>query len=76
MTKYYLQVLKEISIYLDTDIRYHHFEIGDVIDINMYSDRGPKVVFGGLSEHDAEFTIHYDETTDARLSIVGCIARG
>ena len=77
MTKYYLQVLKEISICLDSDIRYyHHFEVGDVIDIHMYSDKGPKVVFGGWSEHDAEFTVHWDKTSSARLSIANCITKG
>ena len=77
MTKYYLEVLKEISICLDSDVRYyHHFEVGDIININMYSDKGPKVVFGGWSEYDAEFTIHWDKTTSARLSVAGCITKG
>ena len=77
MTKYYLQVLKEISICLDHDVYYfHHFEVGDVIDIHMYSDKGPKVVFGGWSEHDAEFTIHWDKRTSDRLSIANCITKG
>ena len=78
MTKYYLEVIREgISICLDSDIRYHHhFEVGDIIHINMYSDKGPKVVFGGYSEYDAEFTLDWDKTSSARLTVVGCITKG
>ena len=78
MTKYYLEVVKgSVSICLDTDVRYHHhFEIGDIIDINMYSDRGPKVVFGGYSEYDAEFTLDWDKTSSARLTVADCIIKG
>ena len=78
MTKYYLQVLKDnLSICLDTDIRhYHQFEIGDIINIHMYSDKGPKVVFGGHAEYDAEFTLDWNKTSSARLSVVGCITKG
>ena len=77
MTVYYLEVLKEISICLDTDIRYyHHFEVGDIITIHMYSDKGPKVVFGGWSEYDAEFTIHWDKASSDRLMIDVCITKG
>jgi hypothetical protein len=78
MTKYYLEVIKEgISICLDTDVRYHHhFEMGDIIHINMYSDKGPKVVFGGYSEYDAEFTLDWDKTSSARLTVASCITKG
>ena len=78
MTKYYLEVLREgVSICLDTDVQYHHrFEVGDVIPIHMYSDKGPKVVFGGRVEYDAEFTIDWDKTSSARLTVAGCITRG
>ena len=78
MTKYYLQVLKDnLSICLDTDIRhYHQFEIGDIINIHMYSDKGPKVVFGGHAEYDAEFTLDWNKTSSARLSVAGCITKG
>ena len=78
MTKYYLEVLKDnVSICLDSDIRYYHqFEIGDIINIHMYSDKGPKVVFGGYAEYDAEFTLDWTKTCSARLSIAGCITKG
>jgi hypothetical protein len=77
MTKYYLEVLRKgISICLDTDLQYyHHFEVGDIINIHMYSG-GPKVVFGGYTEYDAEFTIDWDKTSSARLTVAGCITRG
>lgn len=78
MTKYYLSVLKDnVSICLDTDVQYHHqFKIGDIINIHMYSDKGPKVVFGGYAEYDAEFTLDWTKTSSARLSIAGCITKG
>ena len=78
MTPYYLQVIKDnLSICLDTDIGYHHqFKIGDIITIHMYSDKGPKVVFGGWSEYDAEFTMDWTKKSSARLSIAGCITKG
>lgn len=78
MTKYYLEVLREgVSICLDTDVQYHHrFEVGDVIPIHMYSDRGPKVVFGGRVEYDAQFTIDWDKTTSVRLTVASCITKG
>ena len=78
MTKYYLEVLKEgVSICLDTDVQYHHrFEVGDVIPIHMYSDKGPKVVFGGRVEYDAEFTIDWDKGYSARLSVATGISKG
>ena len=78
MTKYYLEVLREgVSICLDTDVQYHHrFEVGDVIPIHMYSDKGPKVVFGGRVEYDAQFTIDWDKTTSVRLTVASCITKG
>ena len=78
MTKYYLEVVKwGISICLDTDVRYYHeFEIGDIINIHMYSDKGPKVVFGGHAEYDAEFTLDWNKTSSSRLSVAGCITKG
>ena len=78
MTKYYLSVLKDnVSICLDSDIRhYHQFKIGDIINIHMYSDKGPKVVFGGYAEYDAEFTLDWTKTSSDRLSIAGCITKG
>jgi hypothetical protein len=77
MTKYYLEVLREgVSICLDTDVQYHHrFEVGDIIKIHMYSDKGPKVVFGAY-EYDAEFTIDWDKVQSVRLSVAGCITKG
>lgn len=76
MTKYYLEVMREgVSICLDTDVHYHHhFKVGDIIPIHMYSDKGPKVVFGGYTEYDGEFTIDWDKTSSARLSVAGCLA--
>ena len=78
MTKYYLEVLKDdVSICLNTDIRhYHQFEIGDIINIHMYSDKGPKVVFGGYAEYDAEFTLDWNKTCSAKLSVAACITKG
>lgn len=78
MTKYYLEVLVDnLSICLDTDINYHHlFKIGDVIPIHMYSDKGPKVVFGEWSEYDAEFTLDWDKRMSARLTVASCITKG
>lgn len=78
MTKYYLEVLKDnVSICLDSDIRYYHqFQIGDIIYVNMYSDKGPKVVFGGYAEYDAEFTLDWDKRNSARLTIASCITKG
>ncbi len=77
MTEYYLQVLKDnISICLDTDVRYYHnFDLNDVIKIHMYSDKGPKVVFGKY-EYDAEFTLDFDKVNSARLSIASLISKG
>ena len=88
MTKYYLEVLKDdVSICLDTDIRhYHQFEIGDIINIHMYSDKGAKVVFGGYAEYDAEFTLvesfwvegmaDWNKNCSTRLSVAACITKG
>jgi len=77
MTVYYLEVMKGgVSICLDTDVHYyHHFDIGDIITIHMYSDKGPKVVFGKV-EYDAEFTIDWDKMTSVRLTIAGCFTKG
>ena len=76
--KYYLEVVKwGISICLDTDVRYYHeFEIGDIINIHMYSDKGPKVVFGGRIEYDAEFTLDWDKAFSVRLTMASCITKG
>lgn len=78
MTKYYLEVIREgVSICLDTDVQYHHqFKIGDVIPIHMYSDKGPKVVFGGYSEYDAEFTLDWNKAFSVRLTVASCITKG
>ena len=77
MTVYYLEVIKDgLSICLDTDVRYHHFfELGDIIKIHMYSDKGPKVVFGNTVEYDAEFTKDWDKTSSVRLTIATCITK-
>jgi hypothetical protein len=42
----------------------------------MYSDKGPKVVFGGYAEYDAEFTLDWNKTCSFRLSVVSCINKG
>ncbi len=78
MTKYYLEVMREgVSICLDTDVQYHHhFKVGDIIPIHMYSDKGPKVVFGVYTEYDAQFTLDWDKKTSARLSIANLITKG
>ncbi len=78
MTKYYLEVIKwGISICLDTDVNYYHeFEVGDIIPIHMYSDKGPKVVFGGRVEYDAQFRLDWDKRANATLTVAGCITKG
>ena len=78
MTRYYLEVLKEgLSICLDTDIHYHYeFKIGEIIHINMYSDKGPKLVFGTVEYYVHEFTIDWTKTSSARLDIGSCITKG
>ena len=79
MTKYYLEVMREgVSICLDTDVQYHHrFDVGDVISIHMYSDKGPKVVLGGRVEYDAdEFTLDWDKAFSVRLTVATCISKG
>jgi hypothetical protein len=78
MTKYYLEVMREgVSICLDTDVQYHHqFKVGDVIPIHMYSDKGPRVVFGGRVEYDAEFTLDWDKAFSVRLTVASCITKG
>jgi hypothetical protein len=77
MTKYYLEVIKwGISICLDTDVHYYHeFEVGDIIHIHMYSDAGPKVVFGQV-EYDAEFRLDWDKRANATLTVASCIIKG
>jgi hypothetical protein len=42
----------------------------------MYSDKGPKVVFGVGSEYDAEFTLNFDKTHSTRLSVATSISKG
>jgi hypothetical protein len=78
MTKYYLQVLKDnITICLDTDVSYHHeYVVGDIITIHMYSNKGPKVSFGGGVEYNAEFTLDWNKAGGVRLSVVSCINKG
>ena len=85
MTKYYLEVMREgVSICLDTDVQYHHrFNVGDVIPIHMYSDKGPKVIFGGRVEYDAEFTLDWNKAIynkhyvkGVRLTVATCISKG
>ena len=78
MTKYYLEVMREgVSICLDTDVQYHHeFKVGDIIPIHMYSDKGPKVVFGGYTEYEAEFTLDWDKAFSVRLTVATCISKG
>ena len=82
MTKYYLEVLVDnLSICVDSDVQYYHqFKVGDVIPIHMYSDKGPKVVFGSTEydrsvEYDAEFTLDWDKRMSTRLSVVICITK-
>ena len=77
MSIYYLEVLvSDLSIELDSDIHYHHhYHIGDVIKIHMYSNKGPKVPFGGI-EYDAQFTYQWDSIKPKRLSISSLISLG
>ena len=61
-------------------------EIGDIINIHMYSDKGAKVVFGGYAEYDAEFTLvesfwvegmtDWNKNCSTRLSVAACITKG
>jgi hypothetical protein len=55
MTRYYFEVIKEgLSVCVDSDINYHYeFSVGEIIAINMYSDRGT-VLFGEV-EYAARF---------------------
>ncbi len=79
MTKYYLQVVKSgISICLDTHLSYYHeYVVSDIILIHMYSDNGPKVVFGeGGVEYDAEFRSDWDKRANATLTVASCIIKG
>ena len=75
MTIYYLQVLVDnLSIELDSDLHYfHHYHIGDMIKIHMYSDKGPRVPFGSV-EYDAIFTYHWDSIKSKRLTIASLIS--
>ena len=77
MTKYYLQVLdKDLSICLDSDVHYYHeFAVGDILTIEMWSDRGPKIKFGKV-EYDAVFTWKWNTTGSKRLTIAGAISSG
>ncbi len=76
MKRYYLEVIKAgLSICVDTDINYHYeFEVGEIIDINMYSDKA-MVVFGTL-EYDAKFILDWNKTQGARLTINLCFTKG
>jgi hypothetical protein len=81
--KHYFEVIKEgLSICLDTDIHYHYeFKIGEIIHINMYSDEGPKLVFGTVEYYVHEFTIDWTKSprnirSNARLDIGSCITKG
>jgi hypothetical protein len=48
---------------------------GDIITIHMYSDKGPKVLFGTF-EYDAIFTLDWTKTASSRWSVSGCITKG
>lgn len=81
MTCYYLEVLvSDVSIELDSDVHYyHHYHVGDIIKIYMYSDKGPKVSFGdkpGQAEYDAQFTYQWDSIQSKRLTISSLIQMG
>ena len=80
MTKYYLEVMREgVYLFRYGCSRYHHrFNVGDVIPIHMYSDKGPKVIFGGRVEYDAEFTLDWDwdKTFSVKLTVATCISKG
>ena len=75
MTVYYLQVLvPQLSIELDSDVNYHHhYQVGDIIQVHMYSDKGPKVCLGGVYEYDAQFTYQWDSLKSKRLTISSAI---
>ncbi len=75
MTKYYLQVLdKDLSICLDSDVHYYHqFAVGDILTIQMCSDRGPKIKFGKV-EYDAIFTWKWNTLSSKRLTIASAIS--
>ena len=85
MTKYYLEVMREgVYLFRYGCSRYHHrFNVGDVIPIHMYSDKGPKVIFGGRVEYDAEFTLDWNKAIynkhyvkGVRLTVATCISKG
>lgn len=77
MTVYYLQVLEpSLSICLDSDVNfYHHYEVGDIIRIHMYSDKGAKVPFGSV-EYDAQFTYKWSDISSRRLTIASLVSLG
>jgi hypothetical protein len=77
MTKYYLQVLdKDLSICIDSDVNYYHeFAVGDILTIEMWSDRGPKIKFGKV-EYDAVFTWKWNTLSSKRLTIAVAISSG
>ena len=78
MTKYYLQILVEgLSIEIDSDLHYHyHYHPGDIVEIYMYSDKGPKLRFGRHWEYDAIFTHHWDSPKSKKFTIAGAIVEG
>ena len=83
MTKYYLEVVKNnVSIFLDTDVQYHHeFNIGDIILVEYDIKGNTNLIFDGLSRQYSitsavEFKIDWDKTCSMRLSIAGCITKG
>ncbi len=43
----------------------------------MYSDNGPKVVFGeGGVEYDTQFRLDWDKRANATLTVASCINKG
>jgi len=74
--KHYFEVIKEgLSICVDTDIHYHYeFKIGEIIHINMYSDKDT-VVFGTI-EYDAKFILDWNKSQSSRLTIHLCVTKG
>jgi len=77
MTLFYLQVLvDDLSICLDSDVHYyHHYKVGDIVEVEMSSDRGPIVSFG-YSDYDAVFTHKWDSGKQKRYTIVSLIQLG
>jgi hypothetical protein len=73
---------EDLSICLDTDIHYHHhFKIGDIIPIHIYPYKpykniySNKVVFGTI-EYNAIFTLDWNKTCSATLTLDDCITKG